>query len=73
MTRLLSLIIIAIQLYDLRITAYAQEECLACVKDDDTLNRITMAHLTTLAEIDRLAAEKRRLQRGKGLRAWSAA
>lgn len=64
---------LSIRLHELRITATGQEQCLAIVRDAETLNRITLAHLNTLAEIDRLAAEHRRLQRGNGLTAWSAA
>ncbi len=69
----ITLLIITFQLYALRVTAYGQEECLACVADVETINRITMAHLNTLAEIDRLEAQKRRIQRGNGLMAWSKA
>lgn len=67
------LLLISFQLYAMRVTAAGQEECLACVSDSDTISRITLAHINTLAEIDRLAAKKRRLQRGSGIRAWSAA
>lgn len=69
----ITMLLLSFQLYALRITAAGQEECLACVSDGETLSRITLAHLNTLAEIDCLAAEKRRLQRGSGIRAWSAA
>ena len=69
----ITLLILTFQLYALRVTAYGQEECLACVTDADTLNRITLAHPNTLAEIDRLEAEKRRVQRGNGLTALSKA
>jgi hypothetical protein len=53
----------------LQITAQGQQDVLHLVIDPATRERIQLAHLNTLAEIDRIKAQRRRLLRGSGIRA----
>jgi hypothetical protein len=53
----------------LQITAQGQQDVLHLVADTATRERIQLAHINTLAEIDRLKAQRRRLLRGNGIRA----
>ena len=53
----------------LQITAQGQQDVLHLVVDPATRERIKLAHINTLAEIDRLKAQRRRLLRGNGIKA----
>jgi len=53
----------------LQITAQGQQDVLHLVVDPATRERINLAHLNTMAEIDRIKAQRRRLLRGNGIKA----
>lgn len=57
-----------IQIRALEATAQGQQEVIELLRDQETLDKVCVANLTTLAEIDRLKAEYRRVRRGNGLR-----
>ena len=52
----------------LQITAQGQQDVLHLVVDPATRERIQLAHINTLAEIDHLKAQRRRLIRGNGIK-----
>lgn len=57
-----------IQIRCLEATAQGQQDVLPLITDADLRDRITLSHLNTLAAIDALKAQRRRLQRGHGVR-----
>lgn len=61
-------ILLLIQIRCLEATAQGQQDVLPMIADPDRRDRITLAHLNTLAAIDALKAKRRRLQRGTGIR-----
>ena len=62
-----------IQIRCLEATAQGQQDVLPLIADADRRDRITLSHLNTLAAIDALKAQRRRLRRGGGVRALGAA
>lgn len=67
--KFIALLFIVLKIREMEATAQGQIDALPMVRCEETRNRIVLAHLNALAEIDRLKAEYRKLLRGRGIRA----
>lgn len=65
--RLIQLIWLRLQIMALQATAQGQLDALPMIRCEETRNRIILAHLNALAEIDRMETEFRRVSRGRGI------
>ena len=66
-SKMLNLIFLKLQRYSLAITAGGQMDILALPLEREHWTRVRIAHARTEAEILRIDAEIRRLQRGNGI------
>jgi len=62
-----------LQIRSLEITAHGQVMALSMMTSVPDWQHLKIAHADLLAEISRLKAEYRKLQRGTGLKAWRSA
>lgn len=62
-------IILWLRIRALQAFAQGQIDTMPLVCCEETRSRMSLAHINTLAEIDRLKAERRKLLRGSGIQA----